>query len=439
MIHQDREEYERSVNLAALTFIRALHSLESEAPLSSERYWLAAKALVKLDDNLEVANVQKKFLQAFGQQIESDERDRSVHELGRPNASKLLAKRVCDDLHYLFVDSFVGENVHEAFANQLIKDDRLYQAVINAISANTIADLESKLNPGGALLDKYAVTGSRIFGATGAVVTGHTFATRLPVAIKCVWKIPKSYSSAQDGQDWTYGRVEVAGRTVASSGFSNILDVSALTPENLCMNEVRCLLALPSGPWPRCLDVAFHNGVGFLVMDKLEGTSLDKVIRDRGAMGRKQAIWLMVQILEALEIVHEHGWLHGDVKPSNIILESDYLKLIDFGAAVELKDDNEHFRFGTPDYCAPEALDKMYLPYRPSADVFGAFSVGLECLLGVQNFRKTRDMLDVDKNSLIQELGGRDLLDVFRIGLSENPDRRFQTAKAASIELLRLN
>lgn len=413
--------------------------MESEAVLMSESYWLAAKALVNMIDDPELAFVQTKFLEALARQIKMGELDRSVLELGRSNASKLLAKRVCDDLHYLFVDSFVSENVHDAFANRLIEDDRLYQAVFNAISAKTIADLESKLNPGGALLHKYAVTGSRISGATGAVVTGHTIATRLPVAIKCVWKIPKSYSGSQGGQDWTYGRVEVVGRTIASSGFSNILDVSALTPENLCMNEVRCLLALPSGPWPRCLDVVSHNGVGFLVMDKLEGKSLDEVIRDRGAMDRKQAIWLMVQILEALEIVHKNGWLHGDVKPSNIILESDYLKLIDFGAAVELKDDNEHFRFGTPDYCAPEALDKVYLPYRPSADVFGAFSVGLECLLGLQNFRKIRDMSDVDKNSLIQDRGGRDLLDVFRSGLSENPDRRFQTAKAAANELLRLN
>ncbi|MCK7540935.1 MAG: serine/threonine protein kinase [Marinilabiliales bacterium] len=81
-----------------------------------------------------------------------------------------------------------------------------------------------------------------------------------------------------------------------------------------------------------------ENNTAYLVMDYLEGLSLDELIRVRGGrLPEKEALGIMEKILGGLHAVHEQGFLHRDIKPQNIYLvgskEPHVPILIDFGSA----------------------------------------------------------------------------------------------------------
>jgi serine/threonine protein kinase len=71
----------------------------------------------------------------------------------------------------------------------------------------------------------------------------------------------------------------------------------------------------------------FDIGPDYLVMEYVEGPTL------RGPMAPDKATRLAVQIASAIETAHEHGILHGDLKPGNVIVAHGSAKLLDFGVA----------------------------------------------------------------------------------------------------------
>ncbi len=76
------------------------------------------------------------------------------------------------------------------------------------------------------------------------------------------------------------------------------------------------------------------NGVPFMVMEFVDGISLDNALRERkGPMAVSQAVDLLIEICQALSYAHRVGVLHRDVKSSNILLTIDHAYLIDFGVA----------------------------------------------------------------------------------------------------------
>jgi serine/threonine protein kinase len=106
-----------------------------------------------------------------------------------------------------------------------------------------------------------------------------------------------------------------------------------------------------------------------LVMEFVEGTSLDRLIQNEGALSVAEACRLIRQAAEGLQYAFERGMIHRDIKPANLIVTSDgQLKILDFGLAklvresapVELGGDGGGSLtqtgsvVGTPDYISPE-------------------------------------------------------------------------------------
>lgn len=105
------------------------------------------------------------------------------------------------------------------------------------------------------------------------------------------------------------------------------------------------------------------NGIFYIAMDYINGGSLAEYLKEHGRLNLNTAISLISDIGSALDYAHNHGIIHRDVKPANIILQSDgeilRAVLADFGVA-KILDSNSKITntgaIGTIDYMAPEQI-----------------------------------------------------------------------------------
>ena len=96
------------------------------------------------------------------------------------------------------------------------------------------------------------------------------------------------------------------------------------------------------------------RGRPFLVVEVLAGGTLEDRLRD-GPLAPSQAVSVVARLADALAALHEKGFLHGDVKPSNIGFTSEGSpKLLDFGLAHAV--DDAAMVGGTLHYLSPEVL-----------------------------------------------------------------------------------
>lgn len=96
----------------------------------------------------------------------------------------------------------------------------------------------------------------------------------------------------------------------------------------------------------------------YVVMRLLDGESLADRL-DRGPLRWRQAVTVAARIAEVLAAAHNHGVVHRDVTPENVMLTSEGAKLLDFGIAAQIGERDDELNsplFGTPPYVAPERL-----------------------------------------------------------------------------------
>jgi len=109
------------------------------------------------------------------------------------------------------------------------------------------------------------------------------------------------------------------------------------------------------------------DGALYAVMELLEGTTLEALVRREGPLPTERAIRLLVQVCESLEEAHQAGLVHRDIKPANIHvgrlgLRDDFVKVLDFGLVKSLAEPTAGHEVatavgmaaGTPAYMAPE-------------------------------------------------------------------------------------
>jgi serine/threonine protein kinase len=148
-------------------------------------------------------------------------------------------------------------------------------------------------------------------------------------------------------------------------------------------------------------DVVVAPGVAGLVMDYLEGESLDKYlacVKQPPPADEVRDIFL--QVLEGVGFAHEHGVIHRDLKPSNIFLEQvrgrRVVRILDFGIAKVANDEGRPTtrtgsRMGTPQYMSPEQI-RGAADVTPRSDIFSLgvtlyeLATGLPCFHGESDF-----------------------------------------------------
>ncbi|MBQ3105064.1 MAG: serine/threonine protein kinase [Lachnospiraceae bacterium] len=120
--------------------------------------------------------------------------------------------------------------------------------------------------------------------------------------------------------------------------------------------ELQALKRMSHPRFPRIVDAFREGGRNYLVMDYVEGRTLEDILH-RGSLPEQEAVWLTGQIAEALQYLHEMTppLLYLDLKPSNIMVTPEKeVKLIDLGS-VALQGAKEQIS-GTVGYASPEQM-----------------------------------------------------------------------------------
>ncbi|MGW3679972.1 serine/threonine-protein kinase [Streptomyces prasinus] len=144
-----------------------------------------------------------------------------------------------------------------------------------------------------------------------------------------------------------------------------------------------------------------ENGILYIAMRYVEGSDLRRLLDREGPLPFRTALRIAVQVASALDAAHEHGLVHRDVKPGNILVargtDSDHpehVYLTDFGLtkkSLSLTGFTTVGQFvGTLDYVAPEQISGR--PVDARCDVYGLACVVHETLAGHPPFRRDDDM-----------------------------------------------
>ncbi|MBQ3672516.1 MAG: protein kinase [Kiritimatiellae bacterium] len=128
----------------------------------------------------------------------------------------------------------------------------------------------------------------------------------------------------------------------------------------------------------------FSEGMPYIAMELVAGGSLEGLMKTKGKdIDIPRVMKICEQVAQALRCAADQGLVHGDVKPENVLLDSNgNAKLVDFGLAAMQKDTDEIW--GTPFYIAPEKVKKQPVDYR--ADMYALGGTLYHALTGVPPF-----------------------------------------------------
>ncbi len=240
-------------------------------------------------------------------------------------------------------------------------------------------------------------------------------------------------------------RDHVTGRIIALK----VLQAHHLNEPDLILrfrSEVRAVTSLDHRHILPIHEVGEHDGIPFFSMKLATGGSLAQHLDDYLGHPRKAAL-LVAKIARGVQHAHEHGILHRDIKPGNILLDDAGEPYVcDFGLAKWLNDDRRltitSAVLGTPHYIAPEqANGKSNLTI--SADIYSLGAVLYELLTGrppfvgetvMDTLRQASQNTPAKPSSIVNHTP-RDLETVCLKTLEREPTARYKTAAALADDL----
>lgn len=137
----------------------------------------------------------------------------------------------------------------------------------------------------------------------------------------------------------------------------------------------------------RAYDVVDNGNCHFIVMEYIDGITLDKYIRNKGHLSNDETIDLSIQIAEGLKVAHKQGIIHRDVKPQNIVIKNDGTpKITDFGIARAVSSTTRNISIiGTVHYISPEQARNENIDFR--SDIYSLGCTMYEMITGIVPFQ----------------------------------------------------
>jgi serine/threonine-protein kinase len=220
-------------------------------------------------------------------------------------------------------------------------------------------------------------------GAHGVVVEAEQTALRRRVVLKLL-------RSELAGRADLVDRLRLEAQAIAA--------VAPLTPHVVSVIELGCT----------------PGGRPYIVMERLEGRTLEDELAARGALPVAEAVALARQILDGLAAAHDAGIVHRDIKPANVFLcgsaEGRIVKLLDFGIAKLVRDvraggpaplaqpTRDGTSLGTPRFFSPEQARGEAAS--PQSDLYSTGAVLYTMLTGRDPFHARATMIELVKAHL---------------------------------------
>jgi len=194
-------------------------------------------------------------------------------------------------------------------------------------------------------------------------------------------------------------------------------------------------------------EVGEHEGQHFFSMDYVDGPDLERMTGRRPIPAERAARYAKA-VAEAIHYAHQHGILHRDVKPSNVLVDSDdQVRITDFGLAKVLTSDTSLTLsgqlLGSPHFVPPEQASVKRGTVGPASDVYGIGSVLYYLLTGRPPFNAEelpdvlQQVLNTDPVSprLLNPSVPRDLETICLKCLEKDPERRYSSARELADDL----
>jgi serine/threonine-protein kinase PknG len=240
---------------------------------------------------------------------------------------------------------------------------------------------------------------------------------------------------AHGGLGWVYLAVDhnVNDRPVVLKGLVHSGDAEA---QAIAMAERQFLAEVVHPQIVQIFNFVEHTDrhgdpVGYIVMEYIGGQSLKRGLKDGKAekLGVAEAVAYLLEILPALSYLHSIGLVYNDLKPENIMLTEEQLKLIDLGAVSRVN--SFGYLYGTPGFQAPEIVRTGPTV---ATDIYtvGRTLAALTLNLRTRNGRYVDGLPEDDPVLAAYDSFGR----LLRRATDPDPRRRFSTADQMSAQLM---
>jgi serine/threonine protein kinase/regulator of sirC expression with transglutaminase-like and TPR domain len=287
--------------------------------------------------------------------------------------------------------------------------------VVEPTARDPVDPPETRVDPGSEVIGNYVLLGELGRGGMGVVYRAHDRVLNRNVALKMI---------ADTGR--AGGKLLKRFRTEASA-----------------------LARLHDPRIVPVFEVGEHEGKPYIVMELVEGTSLDALLRD-DEIALRDRVKIVLEVALALEHAHQNGIVHRDVKPENVIVDRSGLPhLMDFGLAI---DESAAERLtvpgavlGTPAYMSPEQAAGGTVPVTSASDIYSLGAVLYRALVGKPPFSGagTHNILykvitaDPTPPRRIDPKLHPDLETIALRCLMKEPERRYASAREVADELRR--